>query len=130
MVFRLINVHIFLYIRAQIDAPAGLEAHYARNYFCLSKNVDEGIVSPRHFTVDPSPYFNLEKNLNAPSRPSEHPPVGGENVKTFIVVWFDGISPRHFTADSGPYCCMVRWYCYRILSPSRTLSPCTAGRPR
>ena len=29
----------------------------------------------------PSGYF-LEKNLNAP-RPSEHPPVRGENVKTF-----------------------------------------------
>ena len=31
MVFWLVNVHIFLYTRAQIDAPARLEAHYARN---------------------------------------------------------------------------------------------------
>ena len=31
MVFWLVNVHIVLYTRAQIDAPAGLEADYARN---------------------------------------------------------------------------------------------------
>ena len=31
MVFWLVNVQIVLYTRAQIDAPAGLEAHYARN---------------------------------------------------------------------------------------------------
>ena len=31
MVFWLVNVQIFLYTRAQIDTPAGLEAHYARN---------------------------------------------------------------------------------------------------
>ena len=31
MVFWLVNVQFFLYTRAQIDTPAGLEAHYARN---------------------------------------------------------------------------------------------------
>ena len=32
MVFWLVNMHCFWYTRAQIDAPARLEAYYARNY--------------------------------------------------------------------------------------------------
>ena len=34
MVFLLVKVQFFLYTRAQIDAPAGFEAHYARNNSC------------------------------------------------------------------------------------------------
>ena len=38
MVFWLVNVHIFLYNRAQIDAPYRLEAHCARKYRCKYKS--------------------------------------------------------------------------------------------
>ena len=75
MVFWLVNVQFFWYTRAQIDTPAGLEAHYARNNIKRNRGREGGDTFSEPFIdwggtgmSQICPRFGMGRHENSPSR--------------------------------------------------------------